>query len=148
MICSVDRMADTRAAPDWASSSAGGSGLDWPIEAKRWHCHRVGWQLLELDFDWANSKVDASCHLDPLVDQVVVPVLTPDWDSDYASVLAMESLKDSVIVCVVVGGAVPGNTSKKDRRGSTDRMESDHGVGLVQVIATKMPVTEASRTTV
>lgn len=147
MICSVDRMADKRAAPDWVSSSACGSGLDWPIEAKRWHCHRVGWQLLELDFDWANSMVDASCHLDPLADQVVPPVWTPDSDSDYAPVLAMESLKDSVIVCVV-GGAVPDNTLKKDHHGSTDRMESDHGVGPVLVIATKMPVTEASRTTV
>lgn len=58
----------------------------------------------------------------------------------------MESLKDSAIVCV--GGPVPGNTLTEDHHGSTDRMESDHGVRWVLVIAKKLPATEAFRTTV
>lgn len=101
-----------------------------------------------LDLDSANSRVDASCHLGPLCDLVVAValVLTPDSDSDYASELAMESPKDSVIV--YGGDAVPDNTLKEDPLDSTDRMGSDHGVRRALVIVTKTPAMGASRMTV
>ena len=82
MICSVDQVVvlDTRAAPDRASSSAGGSGLDSLIEAKSWNCHHADWPLPGSDL--ANSRVGASCHLGRLFGQVEVPVWTPDLGSD------------------------------------------------------------------
>lgn len=83
MICIVGRVVDTHGAPDWVSSSAGGSDLDSRIEVKRLHYHRVDWPPPGSDL--ANSRVDASCHLVPLLGQVVVLVSILDSGSDCAS---------------------------------------------------------------